>query len=226
MKEFVVHQLLQHALITYPEQVIVSDGKRFTYREFYSRVLRIANSMKILGIKKGSVVGVLDVNTNRFLEMHYACSMLGAILHTINFRLTPEQMLYSMIHAGDIGYFHTNHSIYVADREGDAIKSGGEWIPTGILETILSENLAIQQVAVIPKNDKNWGQRPVVIVKTKLEITERELKDFLLSKVNDGKLAKFWIPDQFIFVDEIPLTSAGKLNKRALRDKYSDEKQL
>ncbi len=522
MKKFVVHQLLNHSLITHPEQTITSEGKVFTYQEFYYRVLRIANSMKKLGIKKGSVIGVLDVNTHRFLELHYACSMLGAVIHTINFRLAPEQMVYSMVHAGDewifiselfipaakplfakfpnwvimsdnenpetpaaknilqyetlvkqgkeqelqeaetieekdvfsifyttgttgkpkgiqyshrniltgslqlfhhmalhkygarvssrdvfmplipffhihawgtaffpiylgaklvlagaadpasqqklikkekvswmnmvptqlqmlleqkdfgnikvltggspfasgianrankagvtfsliyggsdqlgtaisvvpediepdtpealewlrtgmrpfplveiaikdktgndvphdgktlgsvyvrspwlpngyykepeitkehyingwfrtgdLGYFHTNHAIYIADREGDAIKSGGEWIPTGILESILSEHQLIEQVAVIPEYNEQWGQRPLAIIKAKEKIEDSELKVFLSEAVDAGKIARFWIPDNFIFVDEIPLTSAGKLNKKALRDKYS-----
>ncbi len=522
MKKFVVHQLLEHAIISHPNQEIISGKHSFTFLEFYNRVLKLANSLKKLGIKKGTVIGVLDVNSHRFLEMHYALSMLGAVIHTINFRLAPEQMVYSMEHAGDewifvsdvfvsavkplfskfpnwvlmsderskiiseakksysyeklieegitekiaeaenieetdifsifyttgttgkpkgipyehktiltgsiqlfhhlalhesgarlssrdvfmplipffhihawgmaffaiylgaklvlpgaadasaqqaliekekitwlnmvptqlqmlleqknfgnvkiltggsplstgiaqraakanisfsliyggsdqlgtaisvvpeniasgttqalewlrigmrplplveisirdkqgkevphdgetlgaiwvrspwlpkgyfkepeitkehyidgwfrtgdLGFFHKNHSIYVADREGDAIKSGGEWIPTGILEAIISEYDAIAQVAVIAKRDEQWGQRPLAIIKLRHEVSEKELRDFLLTKVKEGKLAKFWIPDSFIFVDEIPLTSAGKQNKKVLRDKYS-----
>ncbi len=525
MKNFVVHQLLHHAVITHPEQVIVSDGKQFTFKQFYTRVVKLADSLSNHGVKKGTVIGVLDVNTHRFLEMHFACSMLGAVLHTINFRLAPEQMVYSMVHAGDewifvsdvfapavkplfskfpnwvlmsdnrkqplpnaqkafhyedlleqgeekepagatlvkendifsifyttgttgkpkgiqykhhtilhgalqlfhhlalhefgarvssrdvymplipffhihawgmaffpiyvgaklvlpgaadpigqmaliqkekvswmnmvptqlqmlleqkgfgninvltggspfasgiaqkaqdagvnfsliyggsdqlataisvvpedvkpdtaealewrrvgmrplpyvevslrdksgqevphdgkslgavwvrspwlpdgyykepeitkqhfidgwfrtgdLGFFHTNHLLYVADREGDAIKSGGEWIPTGILEALISEHPAVTQVAVIPKKDERWGQRPLAIVKASGKINPKELVDLLTSRAKEGKMAKFWIPDQFIFVDDIPLTSAGKLNKKALRDKYSGTK--
>ena len=522
MKNYVVHQLLQTTLIEHPDQEIVSGKHRFTYAQFYHRILKLANSLKTLDIKKGTVVGVLDVNSHRFLELHYALSMLGAVLHTINFRLAPEQMVYSMVNAGDdwvfvsdvfaaavkplfskfpnwvlmsddtsqalpnaklayhyeelvdkgkdiplpeadevketdifsifyttgttgkpkgipyehksimtgaiqlfihlalhkygarvssrdvfmplipffhihawgmaffpiylgakvvlpgavdaagqqaliekekvswlnmvptqlqmlleqknfgnvkvltggspfasgiarraanagvnfsliyggsdqlgtaisvvpedvepdteeamewrrvgmrllplvevsirdkdgnevphdgntlgaiwvrspwlpngyfkepeitkehfidgwfctgdLGFFHPNHLLYVADREGDAIKSGGEWIPTGTLDSILSEHEAVEQVAVIPQNSEQWGQRPLAIVRKKSEVNEEELRNFLLSKVQEGKLAKFWIPDHFIFVDEIPLTSAGKLNKKVLRDKYS-----
>jgi len=524
MKNFVVHQLLYHAVITHPEQVIVSGGKQFTFKQFYTRVTKLADSLSNKGVKKGTVVGVLDVNTHRFLEMHFACSMLGAILHTINFRLAPEQMVYSMIHAGDewifvsdvftpavkplfskfpnwvlmsdnrkqplpevshafhyedlieqgeekepagaaqvkendifsifyttgttgkpkgiqykhhtilhgalqlfhhlalheygarvssrdvcmplipffhihawgmaffpiyvgaklvlpgaadpagqmalikkekvswmnmvptqlqmlleqkgfgninvltggspfasgiaqkaqdagvnfsliyggsdqlataisvvpedvapdtaealewrrvgmrplpfvevslrdksgnevphdgkslgavwvrspwlpegyykepeitkqhfidgwfrtgdLGFFHSNHLLYVADREGDAIKSGGEWIPTGILEALISEHPAVTQVAVIPKKDERWGQRPLAIVKISGDVSSDDLVALLTQRVKEGKMAGFWIPDQFIFVDEIPLTSAGKLNKKILRDRYSDE---
>lgn len=525
MKNFVVHQLLHHAIITHPGQVIVSDGKQFTYRQFYARVIKLAGSLSNKGVKKGTVIGVLDVNSHRFLEMHYACSMLGAVLHTINFRLAPEQMVYSMIHAGDewvfvsdvfapavkplfskfpnwvlmsddrgqalpeaqnayhyedlleqgeekepagankinendvfsifyttgttgkpkgirykhrtilhgaiqlfhhlalhkygarvssrdvfmplipffhihawgmaffpiylgsklvlpgaadaagqlaliqkekvswlnmvptqlqmllnqkgfgnikvltggspfasgiaqraqqagvnfsliyggsdqlataisvvpeevepdtdealewrrvgmrplplveisvrdsrgrevphdgetlgavwvrspwlpegyykepeiskkhfidgwfrtgdLGFFYANNLLYVADREGDAIKSGGEWIPTGMLEALISEHPAVVQVAVIPKKDEHWGQRPLAIVKASEKVSQQELTDFLIRKTKEGKLVKFWIPDQFVFVDDIPLTSAGKLNKKVLRDQYSETK--
>jgi len=525
MKNFVVHQLLYHAIINHPGQVIVSDGKQFTFQQFYTRVVKLANSLSHKGVKKGTVIGVLDVNTHRFLEMHFACSMLGAVLHTINFRLAPEQMVYSMAHAGDewvfvsdifaasvkplfskfpnwvfmsdnrgqalpdvqsayhyedlveqgeekepagtnevgeddifsifyttgttgkpkgirykhrtilhgaiqlfhhlalhkygarvssrdvlmplipffhihawgmaffpiylgsklvlpgaadaagqlaliqkekvswlnmvptqlqmllnqkgfgnikvltggspfasgiaqraqqaginfsliyggsdqlaaaisvvpeevepdtnealewrrvgmrplplveisvrdsegrevphdgetlgavwvrspwlpeeyykepeiskdhfidgwfrtgdLGFFYANNLLYVADREGDAIKSGGEWIPTGMLEALISEHPSVAQVAVIPKKDEHWGQRPLAIVKASEKVSPKELTDFLITKTKEGKLVKFWIPDQFVFVDEIPLTSAGKLNKKVLRDQYSETK--
>jgi fatty-acyl-CoA synthase len=522
MDKYVVHQLLSRTLITHPRQEIVSVGHRYTIEEFHRRVLRLANSLKGLGLKKGMVAGVLDVNTHRFLELHYALSMLGVVVHTINFRLAPEQLVYSMIHAeddwvfvsepfmklaeqvtdkfknwvvmsddtkisvpeamnaiyyealieagkeeipseaaeidetdvfsifyttgttgkpkgiryrhkeltigtlqlfhhlalheggarvsssdvfmplipffhihawgmaffpvyagaklvlpgaadpaaqadlirkekvtwlnmvptqlhmlldqpgfgqvkvltggsplpsglarradaagvafsliyggsdqlgtaisvvpediphdspealewrrvgmrllpmvdvslrdkeghevphdgkslgqvwvrspwlpdgyyknpeatqqayingwfktGDIGLFYPNGLLYVADREGDAVKSGGEWIPTGTLEAVLSEHPAVELVAVIPKHDERWGQRPMAIIKAREAVTGDALREFLKTKVEEGKIAKFWIPDQFEFVSEIPLTSAGKLNKAALREKYS-----
>ncbi|UBM62666.1 AMP-binding protein [Candidatus Sulfidibacterium hydrothermale] len=524
MKNFVVHQLLHHAVITYPEQEIISGNTRLTFKTFYDRVVKLANSLSKRGVKKGTVLGVLEVNTHRFLELHYASSMLGAVLHTINFRLAPEQMVYSMKHAGDewvfvselfapaikpilsqfpnwvymgedkneelsdgshhfflyeslieegekkepdfaketnekdifsifyttgttgkpkgirythhailhgaiqlfhhlamhkygarvssrdvymplipffhihawgmaffplyigaklvlpgaadpahqlelikrekvswmnmvptqlqmllnqegfenikvltggspfasgiaqqahragiqfsliyggsdqlataisvvpenvdpsspeamewrrvgmrplplveisikdkegkevphdgktlgsvwvrspwlpegyykepeitkehfidgwfrtgdLGFFYENHSLYVADREGDAIKSGGEWIPTGMLEAVISEYPAVEQVAVIPEKNEQWGQRPLAVIKATEKVTGQQLSDFLLTKVKEGKLAKFWIPDNYLFVDEIPLTSAGKLNKKALRKQYGN----
>jgi len=522
MDKYVVHQLLSRTLITHPRQEIVSVGHRYTIEEFHRRVLRLANSLKGLGLKKGMVAGVLDVNTHRFLELHYALSMLGVVVHTINFRLAPEQLVYSMIHAeddwvfvsepfmklaeqvtdkfknwvvmsddtkisvpeamnaiyyealieagkeeipseaaeidetdvfsifyttgttgkpkgiryrhkeltigtlqlfhhlalheggarvsssdvfmplipffhihawgmaffpiylgaklvlagastpdqqaeliksegvtwlnmvptqlhmlldtgkfgnvkvltggspfisglarraaeagvkysliyggsdqlgtaisvvpegvpqdtkealewlrvgmrpfpmvevslrdekgkevphdgkslgevwvrspwlpegyykepektkasyidgwfrtGDLGTFYPNGLLYVADREGDAVKSGGEWIPTGTLEAILSEHPSVAIVAVVPMKDDRWGQRPLAVIKAAKEVSEEDLKSFLSAKVEEGKIAKFWIPDKFVFVDDIPLTSAGKLNKKVLREQYS-----
>ncbi len=522
MREYVVHQLLGRTLVTHPKQEIVSPGSRYTYEAFYKRVLRLTHSLKRLGLRRGMVAGVLDVNTHRFLELHYALSMLGVVIHTINFRLAPEQLVYSMEHAednwvfvsdtflklaesitgkfknwvvmsddpklpvpegmnahryedliragkeeepeeaetihqedvfsifyttgttgkpkgiryrhqeitlgtlqlfhhlalhdcgarvsssdvymplipffhihawgmaffpvyvgaklvlagaatpekqvqlieeegvswlnmvptqlhmlletgrfgnvkiltggspflsglakqgreagvsysliyggsdqlgtaisvvpeevprnddtawewlrigmrplpmvkvslrdkagreiphdgkslgevwvqspwlpegyyknpeqtaaaykdgwfktGDIGMFYPNGLLYVADREGDAVKSGGEWIPTGTLEAVLSEHSAVALVAVVPVKDERWGQRPLAVVKPRGKVAENDLREFLLAKVEEGRIAKFWIPDTFVFVDDIPLTSAGKLNKKLLREQYA-----
>lgn len=521
MREYIVHEVIRRTLITNPDQMVVSGSTRLTYGQMYARVLRLANSLKRLGIGPGVTVGVLDANTHRFLELHYALSMVGAVLHTINFRLSPEHMVYSMVHAGDewifvsdlfmgavkpltqkfpnwvlmsddpayplpeasaayryedlvangeerelpeadavkdtdifsifyttgttgspkgmryrhkqillgalqlfhhmsmhvtgarvesrdvfmplvpffhihawgmaffppylgsklvlggaaspeaqtkiiqnegvttlnmvptqlhmlleqpgfgnvkvltggsplpsglasraaaagvkysliyggsdqlgtaisvvpedvdpdtpealewlrvgmrplpmvevsirdkegsevphdgktvgavwvrspwlpdgyykepdlsaetyadgwfrsgdLGFFYPNGGLYVADRERDAIKSGGEWIPTGILESLLSECPGVGIVAVIAREDERWGERPVGIVKPAGEVSADDLRAFLEARVAEGKIAKHWIPDGFEFVDEIPLTSAGKINKVALRERF------
>ncbi len=522
MRQYVVHEVIRRTLITNPDQLVVSGNTHLTYAELYGRVLRLANSLKELGIGAGTMVGVLDVNTHRFLELHYALSMLGATLHTINFRLSPEQMVYSMVHAGDewlfvsdtfmgavkpltakfpkwvvmsddpnyplpdvsiayryedlvasgverelpeadrvqdtdifsifyttgttgmpkgiryqhrqillgalqlfhhlalhtagarvssgdvfmplipffhihawgmaffpayigaklvlagaaapdeqvkliqqegvtwlnmvptqlymllgqpdfgnvkiltggspltsglsrqaaargvkfsliyggsdqlgtaisvvpedvapdspealewlrvgmrplpmvevsvrdkqgnevphdghtigavwvrspwlpegyykepelttnayingwfrsgdLGMFYPNGGLYVADRERDAVKSGGEWIPTGMLEALLSEHPAVGLVAVIGRPDERWGERPVAVVKPVADVTAADLREFLQPKVAEGKIASYWIPDAFEFVDDIPLTSAGKINKVVLREKFA-----
>ena len=100
MRELVVHEVLQSALHNGPNSEIVYGGRRFTYEQFYERVLRLAHSLKKRGVGRGTVLGVLDVNSHRYLELHYASSMLGAVLHTINFRLPPDDLLYSLQHAG------------------------------------------------------------------------------------------------------------------------------
>jgi acyl-CoA synthetase (AMP-forming)/AMP-acid ligase II len=73
---------------------------------------------------------------------------------------------------GDLGTFYPNGLLYVADREGDAVKSGGEWIPTGTLEAILSEHPSVAIVAVVPMKDDRWGQRPLAVIKAAKEVSE------------------------------------------------------
>ncbi len=89
--------------VTYnPTQEIVYKGeKRFTYEQFHQRVKKLANALVEMGIKKGDTVAVMDYDSNRYLECYFAVPMIGAILHTINVRLSPEQILYTIDHAED-----------------------------------------------------------------------------------------------------------------------------
>lgn len=80
---------------------IVHGDDRFSYREFYERVCRLANALKSIGIKEGDTVGVLDWDSHRYLECYFAIPMIGAVLHTVNIRLSPDQILYTINHAED-----------------------------------------------------------------------------------------------------------------------------
>ena len=93
---------LWHApLLQAPDQEIVyRDIKRFTYRDIRARVGRLASALFELGVRPGDTVGVLDWDSNRFLESFFAIPMMGAILQTVNVRLSPEQIAYTINHAG------------------------------------------------------------------------------------------------------------------------------
>src|ERR1700756_5597124 len=97
-----IKQLIHTALANTPDkEIIYRDLKRITYREFRQRVGRLANALASLGIKPGDTVGVMDWDSHRYLECYFAIPMMGAVLHTINVRLSPEQVLYTINHAGD-----------------------------------------------------------------------------------------------------------------------------
>lgn len=83
------------------EIVAGNNGQRFSYAEFYQRVQRLANVLTEVGVKQGDVIAVLDWDTPRYLECFFAIPMLGAVLHTVNVRLAPEQIVYTMNHAED-----------------------------------------------------------------------------------------------------------------------------
>ncbi len=83
------------------QEVVYRDLKRYTFRDIYERVHRLANALEELGVKKGTKVAVLDWDSNRYLECYFAIPMMGAVLHTVNVRLSPEDMLYTMQHAED-----------------------------------------------------------------------------------------------------------------------------
>ncbi|HEX4585022.1 MAG TPA: fatty acid--CoA ligase [Burkholderiaceae bacterium] len=97
-----IKRLLASGLRRAPQQEIVyADRKRLTYCEFARRVGRLASGLASLGIRYGDTVGVMDWDSHRYLECFFAVPMVGAVLHTINIRLSPEQILYTINHADD-----------------------------------------------------------------------------------------------------------------------------
>ncbi len=97
-----IKNLLHAPVVNDPQQeIIYRDQERFTYAEFKQRVCRLANALTEIGVKPGDTVAVMDWDSHRYLECFYAVPMLGAVLHTVNIRLSPEQILYTIDHAED-----------------------------------------------------------------------------------------------------------------------------
>jgi fatty-acyl-CoA synthase len=120
---------------------------------------------------------------------------------------------------GDIVSIDERGFIAIKDRSKDVIKSGGEWISSVDLENALMGHSAVAEAAVIAIPDEKWTERPmaVVVVRPGETCTSEELREFLA-----GRFAKWWLPDRFEFVDEIPKTAVGKFRKTALRDQFVD----
>ena len=97
-----IKHLLHTPLANYPEREIVyADRSRITYRTFGERIHRLANVLAESGVGQGDTVAIMDWDSNRYLECFFAVPMMGAVLHTINVRLAPEQILYTINHAAD-----------------------------------------------------------------------------------------------------------------------------
>ncbi|MCK5826421.1 MAG: fatty acid--CoA ligase [Desulfuromusa sp.] len=97
-----IKNLLQSPAVNDPQQeIIYRDQLRFTYAEFRQRVCKLANALIDMGVKAGDTVAVMDWDSHRYLECFYAVPMLGAVLHTVNIRLSAEQILYTIDHAED-----------------------------------------------------------------------------------------------------------------------------
>ena len=95
-----IKQLLHSAVATAGEQEIVyRDHSRYTYRQFFERLGRLANALSGLGIGPGDTVAVMDWDSHRYLEAFFAVPMMGGVLQTVNVRLSPEQILYTLNHA-------------------------------------------------------------------------------------------------------------------------------
>lgn len=122
---------------------------------------------------------------------------------------------------GDLALLTPEKGIKIVDRVKDVIKSGGEWIPSSVLESIISEVTNTELSAVLGAQDVKWGERPVAVVKVKpgASVSEEEVLGRLRKAADEGRVNKWWIPDRVVFVDEMPLTSTGKINKTLLREK-------
>src|SRR5437588_5264107 len=95
-----IKHLLHTPLATAPEQEIVyRDLSRYTYRTLRQRIGQLASGLAELGVKPGSTVAVMDWDTHRYLECYFAIPMMGAVLQSVNIRLSPEQILYTLNHA-------------------------------------------------------------------------------------------------------------------------------
>ncbi len=97
-----IKHLLDHVPDWKPdEKIFYRDSFNYTYTDFYKRVHKLANLLKLLGVEKGDMVAVIDWDSHRYLEHYFAVPMMGAILHHVNVRLSPDQMLYTINHAED-----------------------------------------------------------------------------------------------------------------------------
>ena len=97
-----IKNLFNAPVVYNPTQEIVYRGeRRFTYEDFRTRVHRLADALTLLGVKPGDTVAMMDWDSHRYLECFYAVPMLGAVLHTVNVRLSPEQIVFTIDHAED-----------------------------------------------------------------------------------------------------------------------------
>lgn len=138
---------------------------------------------------------------------------------------TRELWRSGWLHSGDVGHIDEYGYLQITDRIKDVIKSGGEWISSLDLENLMSQHEAVLESAAIGIPDKKWGERPLMIVtlkpEHKLKVTAEELKKFMQKFAEEEKLPKYGVPDRYEFVEEIPKTSVGKLDKKKLRRFYT-----
>src|SRR6185369_13611294 len=118
---------------------------------------------------------------------------------------------------GDVATIDADGYMQITDRSKDVIKSGGEWISSIDLENVAMSHPAVLEAAVIACHHPKWAERPLLIVVRKPgAAVEREE----LLRYYEGKVAKWWIPDDVVFVPELPHTATGKLLKTKLREQY------
>ncbi len=134
-----IKNLLDNPVRQFPDQEIVyGDFKRQTYRELGERIGRLASGLAGLGVKSGDTVAVMDWDSHRYLECFFAVPMMGAVLHTVNIRLSPEQILYTINHAED-----------------DVILVNTEFLP--ILETIRDRIEPVKKLVLLNDTGADSG---------------------------------------------------------------------
>jgi fatty-acyl-CoA synthase len=122
---------------------------------------------------------------------------------------------------GDVASIDPHGYIRLRDRTKDVIKSGGEWISSVELENEIMAHPAVAEAAVIGLVHPKWGERPLacVVLREGASATKDDITAFL-----DGRVVKWWLPDDVVFIDQIPKTSVGKFSKKDLRQQFADHR--
>ncbi len=122
------------------------------------------------------------------------------------------------MHTGDLAVVDNQGYISIVDREKDAVKSGGEFIPSLVLEDVISACDGVKEVAVVAKPNEKWGERPVAFYSADAGVDEKKIREHLDDYVEFGRIARFWVPDEFRRVEEFQKTSTGKIDKKVLKE--------
>ena len=129
------------------------------------------------------------------------------------------------LHTGDIGHMDADGYLKVTDRLKDVIKSGGEWISSLSLEDLVSRLPGVSEAAAIGIPDDKWGERPLVLVVLDPNhedvIDENSIRQHVESHANKGEISPWAVPERVIITDHIDKTSVGKIDKKALRTRYT-----
>lgn len=132
---------------------------------------------------------------------------------------SQEAFIDGWLHTGDVAIMDPDGYVHIVDRTKDVIKSGGEWISSVDLENALMAHPAVFEAAVVGVPHPKWDERPLafVVLKEGMSCSKEELTEHLAKK-----FPKWQLPDDVVFIQEVPKTSVGKFLKRSLRDQYKD----
>jgi fatty-acyl-CoA synthase len=202
-----------------PGHSVLADQERFDLLARHGRVsagldLRIVDEHKKPVTRDGKTMGELQTRGAWITDGYYADPR------------TPEEAASSFdvdaegnrwFRTGDVATIDAEGYIQIMDRTKDLVKSGGEWISSVDLENMIMAHPLVAEAAVIAIPDPKWEERPLAcVVKRDPALTKEDVLEFLRPKV-----AKWWLPDDVVFIDAVPKTSVGKFNKRALREQFS-----
>jgi fatty-acyl-CoA synthase len=197
------------SLATPPPEATGEDA--WTLRASAGRVLsgveiRIVDDDGVVLPNDGKAVGEVEVRGAWITGSYYQ-------------NADPSKFDDGWLRTGDVGRIDPQGFITLTDRAKDVIKSGGEWISSVELELCIMEHPAVLEAAVVGVPDERWQERPLaaVVVKGDAPTSAPELRKHLCDKV-----ARFWLPERWTFIDEVPKTSVGKFDKKLIRSRYAD----
>jgi fatty-acyl-CoA synthase len=184
----------------------------WAYRSTAGRILPLVEARVVAGDGSiapwdGETTGELEVR-GPWIASEYYEDPAGA-----------EKFHDGWLRTGDVAAIDADGYIRITDRAKDVIKSGGEWISSVELEVELIAHPAVAEAAVIAMPHERWSERPLacVVLAEGATVTAEELREHLRPRV-----AKWWLPDEFAFIDEVPKTSVGKFDKKSLRRRLED----
>jgi fatty-acyl-CoA synthase len=132
-----------------------------------------------------------------------------------------ESFMDGWFRTGDVATIDPEGYIQIMDRTKDLVKSGGEWISSVDLENAIMAHPKVMEAAVIAIPHPKWDERPVACVAPLAQYRDQLSKEEILDFLKD-RVAKWWLPDDVVFIEAVPKTSVGKFNKRALREQFKD----
>ncbi|HXA42905.1 MAG TPA: long-chain fatty acid--CoA ligase [Candidatus Solibacter sp.] len=169
--------------------------------------LRIADDEGTALPWDGTAVGEIQVRGNWIASAYY------------NDDTSAQKFVDGWLRTGDVATVDADGYIRIVDRTKDLVKSGGEWISSVELEGLIMSHPDVAEAAVIAVAHPKWDERPLacVVARPGVTLTREDILSFL-----EGKVAKWWLPDDVVFIDEVPKTSVGKFDKKVLRDRFKD----
>jgi fatty-acyl-CoA synthase len=198
------------AAIALPPKQAPAESE-MAYREMAGRVLggvevRVAREDGSIAPNDGQTVGEFEIRGPFITGSYYNDP-------------SPEKFHDGWLRTGDMGTLDPQGFMRITDRTKDVIKSGGEWVSSIDLENEIMAHPAVLEAAVIGVPDPRWDERPLacVVLRPGQTATVAELKEFLA-----GRVAKWWLPERWTFIDGVPRTSVGKFDKKVLRARHAD----
>jgi fatty-acyl-CoA synthase len=130
------------------------------------------------------------------------------------------------LHTGDLATIDADGYVKITDRLKDVIKSGGEWISSLQLEDLILRHPGVAEAAVIGMPDPKWIERPLALLVAKpgQEVSAVQIRTQLQNFAAKGIIPRYSVPEQIVFVEALPKTSVGKLDKKVLRERYAQIK--